>query len=156
MPITLNKIKQEGNVIYIKSNPQTGIIALTSFVDNSSEPTGSFTKEFRYSLNGIIYTDWIELNVQNIQNIVVTQKDTLVIELKYNRNPENNQYLSVSTATIETTDNPITNSYYFKNSLFSDLFNSEDLEVLNWVINVLDKLFKKGLLPNYLERYNDR
>jgi hypothetical protein len=47
----LNKVKVEGNVITIRSNPTTGIIALTSFVDNvSGEGSGnSFIKSFRYS-----------------------------------------------------------------------------------------------------------
>jgi hypothetical protein len=56
---------------------------------------------------------------------------------------------------IDSTVNPVLEGYYFKNSIFSTFFGTDDINVLNWLINVLEKLFQKGLLPNYLDRYDD-
>lgn len=153
----VNKIRVEGNSIFIKSNPITGLLALTSFTDNSSgESEGrSFTKTFRYSKNGVIFSDWYPLTVSNITTLDVNSKDILVIELQYKKNPVGEPLLTVSSATIDTTDSIQIESEIFKNSMFYQFFGSNSIEVLNWMINVLDKLFQKGLLPNYIDRYND-
>jgi hypothetical protein len=45
--LELDKIKIEGNSIFIRTIPQTGIIALTSFVDNTTGTVSN--KSFRYS-----------------------------------------------------------------------------------------------------------
>lgn len=156
--IVANKIKQEGNSVFIKSNPVTGIIALTSFVDNSAgtDGTHTFQKLFRYSVNGIIFSDWFALTVQNITSIQVAAKDTLVIELQYVKNqPAGDTQLTVTSATIGGTSTAHVSSHYFDNSIFKQYFESDNLDVLNWEINVLEKLYEKGLLPDYIDRLND-
>lgn len=156
--ITGNKIKVEGKNIFIRTNPTIGIIALTSFVDVTVGEDAShfFTKSFRYSNNGIIFSDWFPLTANNILTINVNVKDTLIIELKYHKNqPLGDNILDFTSATIGTNTVANINGYYFQNSIFKNYFNSDDLEVLNWQINVLDKLFSKGLLPSYIDRYNE-
>ncbi len=152
----LNKVRNEGNSIFIKSNPITGIIALTSFVDNASGEYGQiyFTKKFRYTTNGIIYSDWIDLSVQNVLGITVSSNDVFILELQYRRNPVGEQSLAVSQATINVSNAGQTETNLFKNSIFYTFFGNGDVEVLNWMINVLEKLFEKGLIPNYIDRYN--
>jgi hypothetical protein len=150
MLLELDKIKIEGNSIFIRTIPQTGIIALTSFVDNT---TGIVTsKSFRYSLNGIQFTDWQPLTINNITSIVTTEADIVVFELKYDKSASSNVSVDVA---IDSDVNPVLEGYYFKNSIFSTFFGTDDINVLNWLINVLEKLFQKGLLPNYLDRYDD-
>lgn len=161
MSILVNKVKIEGNSIFIRSNPTTGILALAAFVyehDGSGESSSSsFTRTFRYSTNGITFSDWIALNGGNIQSIQVQQKDTLIIELQYYRNqPPGSDLLHISEVEIGTaSESPILPGYYFKHSIFYNFFGTEDVEVLNWYINVLDKLYQRGLLPNYIDRLND-
>lgn len=155
--ITANKIKVEGNNIFIRTNPTIGIIALTSFVDTTVGEDAShiFTKKFRYSKNGIIFSDWFPLTTNNILSIQVSVSDTLIIELSYNKTqPAGSNNLDFTTAVIGTTNVANVNGYYFQNSIFKNYFNTDDLGVLNWQINVLDKLFKKGLLPSYIDRYD--
>lgn len=156
--IIANKVTLEGKSIFIRSNPVTGILALTSFVDNSAgtDGTHTFQKLFRYSTNGIIFTDWFALTVQNITSIQVSVKDVLIIELQYITNePPGSTQLTVTSATIVGNSTATVSSYYFNNSIFSQYFGCDDVEVLNWEINVLDKLYQKGLLPDYIDRLND-
>lgn len=156
--ITANKIKIEGNSIFIRSNPTIGIIALTSFVDNTAgeDSTHSFTKSFRYSKNGIIFSEWHELTPVNILSISVNAKDTLIIELNYIKHqPAGDDNLTITSASIGTTATAGVNGFYFDNSIFKQYFNSDDLEVLNWQISVLSKLFERGLLPSYIDRFDE-
>lgn len=158
MSITVDKIKVEGNSIFIRSNPTIGVIALTSFLDDATgeDLTHIFTKSFRYSRNGIIFSEWFPLTPINITTITVSAKDTLIIELQYIKNqPEGDNALSVNVADIGATEVASVSGYYFNNSIFKAYFESDNLEVLNWQINVLDKLFQKGLLPSYIDRFNE-
>ena len=41
---------------------------------------------------------------------------------------------------------------YFDNSFFQQYFDINDPEILTWALNVLEKLYGKGILPNYVER----
>jgi hypothetical protein len=150
----LDIVKIEGNVLTIRSNPTTGIIALTSFADDSSG-TNITGKNFRYSKNGITFTDWQPLIVANILAISVVASDLLIIEIQYKKDIADPTPISATEATIGTTTATLTDTDLFKNSIFYQFFGSNDVEVLNWMVNVLDKLFQKGLIANYIERYND-
>lgn len=155
--IQVQNVRIEGNNVFIRSTPIAGIIALTSFVDDSAgeDDNNQFVKTFRYSKNGITFTDWQDLTVPNILAISVSASDTFIIELNYKKNPIGSTQLVVTNASIDTTDALLTDTDLFKNSIFYQFFGSNNVEVLNWMINVLDKLFQKGLLPNYMDRYND-
>ncbi len=89
MAIVENKVTEEGDVLVIKTEyPVVGLVSLTQFVDTTvNEDTENyFSKQFRYSLDGgVTYSDWTELNLENIQSIEITKYDTFVIEYKYIR-----------------------------------------------------------------------
>ena len=155
MPLQTSPIVIEGNNVYINTLPQTGIIALTSFADSTNETSDvQFTKTFCYSFDGINFSDWLDLTLQNIVTIPVTEGNILVIQINYQQ-PYPQSGLTLNSIDIETETINLTNGYYFKNSIFSEFFNSTDVSVLNWVINVLEKLFQPGLLPAYMDRTND-
>lgn len=148
--------RQQGNSIILKTNPIVGILALTSFVDDSTstDVNANFIKTFRYTTNGVIYSDWLLLTVENILAITLTSDNVFVAELSYFQNqPSGSNDLSVTEAIIGATNaDGSLNDFYFSNSIFSKYFDSNDLDVLNWYINVLEKLYEKGLIANYISR----
>lgn len=151
-------IRIEGNSIFIKSDPVIGILTLTSFADDASGESGpiTFTKYFRYTLNGVEYTDFIPLTTPAITSIPVQSTDTLVIEVQYVKNqPTGTDVLEVSEFAIDTTNAPDPVLPYFDNTVFKQFFGSNDVEVLKWYVAVLDKLYQRGLIPNYIDRLND-
>lgn len=152
--VATNK-KQEGRSVYIKSNPTVGLLALTSFADDANGPIGpiKFIKTFRYTTNGVQYSDWINLTVANITAIQVDPKKPFVVEIAYFKDePTGPSVLDVTEATIIGTSAADPLTPLFDNSLFKKYFNSNDQEVLNWYVNVLEKLWNKGLLPNFLTK----
>lgn len=153
--VVANKKKEESRIIYIKSNPIVGLLALTGFVDDNNGPQGSadFVKTFRYTTNGVIYSDWIPLSVQAITDIEVDPKDVLVIELSYAKDePVGASVLDVNSATLTVTTQAADPKFYFDNSLFAKYFDFNDVEVLNWYVNVLEKLWNENLIPNYMTK----
>lgn len=157
MNIQATQIRTEGNIIYIKADPAIGILTLTSFTDNATGESGGiqFKREFRYSSNGVTWTDWQALTTPAITSISVQTTDTLVIELKYTKiQPTGTDVLAVSSATIGVTETTFTEGYYFENSIFSEFFQSNDVNVLRWYVAVLEKLYERGLIPSFINRLN--
>lgn len=158
--INSTDLRFEGNTVYIKSNPAIGILALLSFADDATgEDIGNniiFNRNFRYSLNGIVFSDWIPLTVPNLTGISVAPTDTLVLEMSYEKvQPLGSDVLDISSVDLTANDQAVDEGYYFQNSIFSNFFGSNDVEVLKWYINVLEKLYHAGLIPQYIERKDE-
>lgn len=151
--VSLRK-KQEVDVVTIKSNPVVGVIALTAFVENVAAGTGSFVgKTFRYSINGGI--DWSAeqaFTLLNITALSFNEKDIVIFELFYQKNSTASTIDMVNVSFTATDLDPGYDETYFANSIFSEFFNSKSLDVLNWYISVVQKLYQKGMIPNYFER----
>lgn len=159
MTIVEDKIRVEGNSLIIRMQPAIGLLALTSFVSTESGVTSTsyFDKYFRYSLNGVTFSDWQPLTTQSITGLSVSQTDTLVIELNYSKvdTVEGESLLNVEGVEIEATKSATIAQNYFDKTVFKQYFESDDIEILNWYVNVLEKLYDKGIIPNYIERLND-
>jgi hypothetical protein len=157
MAIVQNRSTEIGDVIVIKTGiPIIGIVTLTGFLDDVSGESVNryFSKKFRYSIDGINFSDYLDLNEQNIAAIDVIQTDTFVIEYYYTRagvDPTNT--LAFNSVTLEGQFQELECGPAFKNSMLYDfLGDCNTICTLNWSINVLEKLYKRGLLPAYMER----
>lgn len=159
MAIINNKLTDSGDVVIIKTNvPIVGLIALTDFIDSveGEDPGKYFYKEFRYTLDGFNYTDWIELTTQNLNAVDIHPSDTLLLEYRYTRlGTDEDESLSWNNTSVNGTTSTQKNEVYSK-SIFQQYFDVNDTEVLNWAINVTEKLYKPGIVPQYMERgYQD-
>jgi hypothetical protein len=157
MAVIENSVTEDGDVLIIKpETPIVGLLALTQFVDTTENEsdTDYFLKQFRYSTNGgLTYSDWAELNLISIADVTITAYDQFIIEYKYTRVGDtedvdltfNNILVS---GEIEDLPYPIYNE-----SIFKQFFEVNDTNVFGWALNVLEKVYMKGMiLPDYLKR----
>jgi len=156
MAIIENKVTAEGDVLIIKPEvPVVGLVSLLNFVDTTvnESATDYFLKEFRYSVDaGITFSSWIELTLPNIQSVSISKENQFVIEYRYTRvgnAPEVELEFEdiLVSGEIEELPYPIYKSIYF-----DDFFNVNDINVYGWALNVLEKLYMKGILPEYMTR----
>lgn len=129
-------------------------IVFTNFALNEVSTTSRyFKKEFRYSTDGgLNFTNWMDLNNVNVQNIVVSRRDLFVTEIKLTRQGLN--------ATGELVFNSLNIGGIYKElpykiygkTIFNDFFTVNDVGVIGWQLNVLEKLYKDGIMPWYMER----
>lgn len=160
MAIIANTVTENGDVLFIKSDiAAVGLLALTGFTDstvNENYPYLYFEKTFRYSLDGITWSNWTNLTIGNITTIIVDPYATFFIEYRYERKGvlglEN---LAFNSATLDATYDAQSCGYYFTNSIFSNFFSCQDTELLGWYLNVTEKLFNTGVLAQYLPRFNE-
>lgn len=155
MAVVENRATEDGDVLYIKTDvPIIGIITLSDFVDTTigESQTTYFYKEFRYSLDGVSYSNWAELTNPNLSAVTVEARDTLILEYRYRRVGNDNVDLMFSDVTINGDYDPIINNSTFNNSIFARFMTQDDPEVLGWAINVLEKLYRQGIVPEFIDR----
>lgn len=156
-----NIVTESGDILVIKPEiPIVGLIGLTQFVDTTvgESETDYFRKEFRYSLNGgLTFSEWIVLNITNIQTVDISKFDSFVIEYKYTRignAPE--VELEFQDILVSGPKEDLPYPIYNK-TIFNQFFNVNDINIFGWALNVLEKLYIKGLiLPDFYERGDNR
>ena len=151
-----NKTTEIGDIILIKAEiPIIGLIALQDFYDNTLGEDGNkyFDRQFCYSIDGINYTNWIELNPTNLQNVQIQSSDTFFIQYKYERRgTDSSGDLSFINNTLEADILNPSCGITFNKTFFSQFFTCYDLKVLNWCLSVTEKMYKPGFVPKYIER----
>lgn len=157
MAIVENKASEIGDVIVIRAGvPIIGLVTLSSFTDTLIGETGArfFDKEFRYSVDGINYSPWTPLTNPNISAVSVTPTITFLVEYRYKRvGTDTLGVLEFEEVEINGAYADVNCGQAFSNSVFAQLgVRCTDLCVLSWMINVLEKIYKEGILPRYFER----
>lgn len=154
--IIKNRATEIGDVLYIQTDaPLIGLIALTSFVDDTEgEYTDrSFKKSFRYSVDGVTWTQFVPLTIQNISGVEINAVNTFYAEYRYERiGTDPTEDLLFNSVTLEGKfKQPEINTVY-TNTNFNNFFPLNNICSIGWSVNVLEKLYKKGIVPNYIER----
>lgn len=156
MAVVGNTASAIGDVILIVSGEVIlGLTSLTSYLDTVTGETGTrfFIKHFKYSINGVHYSNWIELSDVNLQAVVVTPTDSFLIEYRYERGgTDPTGVLEFVDITLQGVYGSLECGFYYNNSIFKPYFECYDQDVVRWCINVLNKVYERGILPNYIER----
>jgi hypothetical protein len=155
MAIIKNRSTENGDVLYIKTDiPIIGIIALLSFVDNTQNETANtyFTKEFRYSVDGVNYSSFVPLTLISVSDIEINSTDTLYLEYRYTRVGEESVSLIFNEVTINGLVEVATPGPAWADSIFADYLDYNSICSISWSVNVLEKLYRKGIIPEYIER----
>ena len=112
-----------------------------------------FQRQFRYSVDGgMSFTPFMDLTMVNIQNIEISQKNSFVVDISYERSGSDVvgelQWNSTTLlGQFQAVPTPVYDSTFFKL-----LFEVLDPNVLGWALNVLEKIYQRGLLPDYVDR----
>lgn len=155
MAIVLNTVSEQGDVLIIQvETPILGIVLLSSFLDNveGESATKYFNKQFRYSLDGITYSNWQDLTNENILGIQIEPTNLFRVEYRYERiGTDNTGLLTFNEVTLNGQFQAISNPDLYDRSIFAQFFDFWDPEVLTWALNVLEKIYR-GIIPKYIER----
>lgn len=156
MAIILNTSSEIGDVMIIKTEtPILGLLYLSSFTDTVIGETASkyFTKVFRYSVDGgITYSDWMNLTNDNIEGIETSPTHAFLVEYRYQRSgTDTSGTLEFDDVTLNGIYEAISDPDVYSNSIFAQFVDFWGLCVLNWSLNVLEKIYR-GIVPKYIER----
>lgn len=145
---------EAGDVIILEGFHYFGLQSVTSFVDDtySSDVDVFFEKYFQYTVDGIHWSDWVVLDDLNLSSIDTKTNHTFSIRYRYIRRGDLVVPLYFHSVTLSVIySSPIEPSFYksfFTKNYFS-FFNTRSIE---WSVNVLNKTFKRGIVPSFIER----
>lgn len=156
MAVILNTVSEVGDVLIIRAEtPILGLLYLSDFTDTVVGETASkyFTKTFRYSVDGgSTYSDWLELTTENIEGIEVEPVSPFIVEYMYQRSgTDTTGLLEFDDVTINGAYQVLEEPTLYSQSIFAQFVDFWGLCVLNWSLNVLEKLYR-GIVPRYIER----
>ncbi|SEW37505.1 hypothetical protein [Chitinophaga arvensicola] len=158
MEIQAALIREEGNSIFIQCAPAVALLGVSSFVDHTSgeDEHNFFDKFFRYSVNGIDYTEFAPLTLEQLSGLNFTGNDIVWFELQYYKRQANSHVpLQVNGVSFTPSgQGALKDTPLFAQSIFARFFQAYDIEVVRWYMNVLQKLYEKGIIPNYMDRFD--
>lgn len=149
-----NKTTENGDVLRISTDvPVLGLVLLSGFMDDTDGETGDvyFKKKFRYSKDiGVTWSEWQDLNQGNIQSVPISEKESFLFEYAYQQEGGNGE-LYFNWVQLEGEVKQGDDVIYSKTD-FKKFFDVNDINVLRWAFNVLEKLYERGVLPKYVQR----
>lgn len=157
MAIINNILTEIGDSIIIPTNiPIVGLISITGFIDSVLNETGTrfFKREFRYSLDTINWSTWIDLSIPNLISIQIDPMYDFMIEYKYTRDgTDASGTLVFNNVDLQGTYAPQNCGITFQSSVFAYFFSScNSIPVLTWCISVMGKMYKPGIVSKTLIR----
>ena len=159
MAIQYNDITAIGDSFVVRANtPVIGIVSVQGYTDDVLGETATrfFEREFRISTNGITFSGWMDLTNDNLIAVLVTNRDIFDIEYRYTRTgTDTTGLLTFNSISIDGVIQDVAPPKVFTDLYFNKFFNYNDASVLGWGLNVLDKLHRRGIVANYVERGED-
>lgn len=154
-----NKLTEIGDVLIFGTRiPLSGITSFASYSDVTGGVTATrtFLKKFRYSYNGVNWTDWAALTNAAVTAIPLAGKTQIYFDFWYERGGTDTsgelEFTSIEingNSYIYDREAPIGMKSVFRKIMFSSP------EVLELAINLTKKLYHKGIVPEYVQRTGD-
>lgn len=155
-------LTHKNQAIIIQTSVLLGIDSISGYTDStlSFSILSYFGKTFRYS-DGINFSQWLPLTDSNLQSIPINASDPLLIEYRYEFLGEDHVTvgfivvplsLIIFSVTLNITYVPIPVPAIYTNTFLSQFSSYANSNMVNWCTNVLNKLYKPGIVARYIER----
>jgi hypothetical protein len=150
-----------GDIIVFDSKIQlTQNVALT-FADTVSGTTGTsyFTKNFRYALDGVHFTDWIVINQENLDilsSLLIEETQLIWLQFQYTyAGTVTGVVLTITAVSINSTSVQKNYVYNMTNQTIFGVYVNDPM-VYDLMNNLSAKLFDLGIVPSYVERGSEQ
>lgn len=150
-----NIISNIGDVLIVRIEPKiTGKIRFTGYtetIENETEER-SLKREFRISQDGVFWTDWATLNIDNLSSEEYFTDSYIQIEIRYTRTgtDESGDIVFKSIDFNGTRKSIQFDAPTLQSSIFGNIIGTDILAKLER--NIFKKLYYRGILPDYIKR----
>jgi len=160
MSVVDNTLSEIGDELIITMDvPIMGLESIDGFTDVVNGELGDryFTKYFKYTVDGLNFSDWYELTNGNLQSVDNVPDYPFKIYYKYIRDGDNPagllEFVSIE---LDSNYDVVSIPDIYNNTVFSKFLDFYDYGVINWAFNVLDKLYNRGIVASYIERNKNK
>lgn len=154
-PAQDNTLTAPDDVLYVFVNALVrGRLSLQSFTDSFSNISGGrgVIREFRVSMDGIFFTEWMEITNENLALTEYRSDSLLKIEIRYTRTGPDDG-VAISFQSLQITGAWIAIEFIaptLMSSVFGSLIGTDFLSELE--DNLFKKLYFRGIIPEYITR----
>ena len=150
-----NIISNIGDVLIVRIEPKiTGKIRFTGYTETIENETEErlLKREFRISQDGVFWTDWATLNIDNLSSEEYFADSYIQIEIRYTRTgtDESGDIVFKSIDFNGTRKNIQFDAPTLQSSIFGNIIGTNILSKLER--NIFKKLYYRGILPDYIKR----
>ena len=140
---------EAGDTLILKGTP---VLGATGFrrLTVKTEGEGLLSKFLRYSVDSLNWSEWLDLSDVEARTLVIDPQHFLCFEVKLVLETTTPIILK-STEVVFRYSVPSEPSFYkeFPLSKFVPYYNYSSIE---WSLNILEKVYKQGIVPKYIER----
>ena len=162
MSVVGNTLSEIGDqILVIPTQPLIGVVSFASYALNATGVTATrfFKEEFRYGTTGFLWSDWTDLTNGNIAAITVASNTTpFFFQYRLTRDGIDATGLLefISIEPIGTYLTPECGQIFNQSTFTTLVASCHDPEILTWCTAVLEKLYEKGIVPEYITRGTER
>jgi hypothetical protein len=144
--------------VFTNNIPVVGLVGISSYTDvtNGEISNAYFQRWFKYTIDGINWSEWELLTNSALQAILPVPQEVFIINFQYIYSGTlDNQVLEFISIQLNCSYavQPTPNSY--SNMPFSKFVQFFDPETISWALNVLDKLYHRGIISAYVTRQDN-
>jgi hypothetical protein len=110
--------------------------------------------EYRATVDSVNWTDWEILNIENLSTLSLKEKHPFQIEYRITSLSTTYNYLYKILLEFSPLKEDIPSSY--ETSPFNPFLTYLNRDSLLWATNVLEKFYKKSIVPSYLSRGDNK
>lgn len=148
-PVKVQVLGAKEDQLIIKTNyPFLGIASLRGFTITSSE---GLKFEFRYSKDSIHWSEWMSLDLQNLQGIKDLRCESMTC-VEYSITNISGELEWFKSIDLDVEYVEVKSPSVYKKLPFVNYFSFVNKLCLQYTANVLTKVFKKGIVPQYIKR----
>ena len=150
-----NIISNIGDVLIVRIEPKiTGKIRFTGYTETIENETEErlLKREFRISPDGVFWTDWATLNIDNLSSEEYFTDSYIQIEIRYTRTgTDKSGDIVFKSIDFNGTRKSIQfDAPTLQSSIFGNIIGTSILAKLER--NIFKKLYYRGILPDYIKR----
>lgn len=148
-PTKIQVLGAKGDQLIVKTNyPLLGIASFKGFEVTASK---GLHIEFRYSKDSIYWSKWINLDLPNLQKITDLKYKSMTC-IEYSITNVSGDVEWFKSIDLDIVYKEVEDPAIYTNLPFIRFFNYKNKLSLQYTANVLEKAFKKGIIPQYIKR----
>lgn len=159
---TVYRFTEENDTLIVKTNgPIIGAKKVLSLTVKITEGFGYvLEKYFRYTLEGLSWSEWLSLSEESLKSIDIKKNHFFDIEYKFIcKKVETGgqvEFPEFSYVEIEFDYEIPKEPTFYANHFFKKYFSFYNYDSIKWTQNLLQKIYKPGILAKYIERKNNK
>jgi len=122
-------------------------------IDSSLEDQNNYlVREVSYTVDGINWSEFSDQIQSTISDINLSIKNNHYFDIKYRITKVGDNNLDLYSINLNYTFSGYNVSEQFNNSFYKGIIEEKSPKSINLLINLLNKFFKSGITPKYIER----